>query len=464
MARTGEPMKARAYKNAEETILGFTIEIKSIEDIKGKPAIGPAIISKMKEYMDTGKIRLLEEAENQPERVLTDVYGIGPKKAKELVKKGIIDIDTLRQRQNEVLNEVQKKGLVYYEDILKRIPRSEIEEYNKIFKKMVPKGAYYEIVGSYRRGLETSGDIDVIIGSSNPANFDIFLDKLIQEKIIVEVLSRGKNKCLVIAKSPQSNTFRRVDFLYSTPEEYPFSILYFTGSKGFNAVMRGYALTKGYSLNEHGFTIVKKDPFHSGPFHSGPFHSGPFHSGPFHSEKDIFDFLGLVYKMPNERIDGRAVEEIINSISTIPPDSEEVPIFPPVKNTRKKREPKIKKVISLSTISSPIQLEAQDYSDTISAPIQLEGSEIVSIVKKEIKSRKKREPKIKKEKSLSPIPIPLELERMEILPIVKKEKGSRKKKEKQHIIEPIELDVSRKHTMKKREPKREKKDIKLSHS
>ena len=459
MARSGEPMKARAYKKAEETILGFITEIKSVEDIKDKPAIGKAIVSKLQEYMNTGKIRILEEAENKPERVLTDVYGIGPKKAKELVKQGITDIDTLRERQNEVLNEVQKKGLIYYEDILKRIPRAEIEEYNKIFKKMVPKGAYYEIVGSYRRGLETSGDIDVIIGSSNPANFDIFLDKLIQDKIIVEVLSRGKNKCLVVAKSPQSNTFRRVDFLYSTPEEYPFSILYFTGSKGFNAVMRGYALTKGYSLNEHGFTVVKKDPFHSGPFHSGPFHSGPFHS-----EKDIFDFLGLVYKMPKERIDGRAVEEILRSISTIQPDSEEIPIVPPVKKTRKKREPKVKKVKSLSTISAPIQLEAIDYSDTISAPIQLEASEIIPIVKKEIKSRKKREPKVKKEKSLSPILVPVELERSEIVPIVKKEKGSRKKKEKQHIIEPIELDVSRKHTMKKREPKREKKDIKLSPS
>ena len=151
--------------------------------------------------------------------------------------------------------------------------------------------------------------------------------------------------------------------------------------------------------------------------------------------------------MPKERIDGRAVEEILRSISTIQPDSEEIPIVPPVKKTRKKREPKIKRVKSLSTIS---------------APIQLEGSEIIPIVKKEIKSRKKREPKVKKEKFLSPILVPVELERSEIVPIDKK--GSRKRKEKQHIIEPIELHVSRKNTMKKREPKREKKDIKLSTS
>ena len=74
MLRTGEPMKSRAYKKAEETILGMTTEIKSIKDIKGKPGIGVAIINKLQEYLDTGRINVLEREENKPEIVLTNVY------------------------------------------------------------------------------------------------------------------------------------------------------------------------------------------------------------------------------------------------------------------------------------------------------------------------------------------------------------------------------------------------------
>jgi len=164
---------------------------------------------------------------------------------------------------------------------------------------MVPKSAKYEIVGSFRRGQKTSGDIDMILTSENPADFDTFLDRLISNGTIIEVLSRGKSKCLVIAKIPNSEKYRRVDFLYTDEKEYPFAVLYFTGSKGFNERMRAHALKLGYSLNEHGFSLGKK---------------GEKMDRIFKSEKDIFDFLGLQYKEPEERIDGRAII-ILDSIS-----------------------------------------------------------------------------------------------------------------------------------------------------
>ena len=277
MISSGEPMRAKAYKSAEEAILATTEEINSVKDLENKSGIGPTIKTKLQEYLDTGKIRILEEYDNRPETILSDVYGIGPKKAKELVQKGITTIAQLREQQNEVLNEVQKKGIRYYEDILKRIPRSEIVLYDKLFKSTLRKlrenEAKYEIVGSYRRGQESSGDIDVIITSPSGTTYDEFLDSLIKNKVIVEVLSRGKHKCLVVAKIPESDTYRRVDFLYATPEEYPFAVLYFTGSKGFNVVMRGHALRHGFSMNEHGFT--------------------PKTDTTITEEKDIFIFLGL---------------------------------------------------------------------------------------------------------------------------------------------------------------------------
>jgi DNA polymerase/3'-5' exonuclease PolX len=229
MLKQGEPFRARAYQKAQETIMAYPDDITSVDQLKGKPAIGVTILEKLNEYVNTGTLKIIEREKNNPVNILGEIYGVGPKKAKELVDKGITDIPQLRARQDEVLNDVQKVGLKYYEDILQRIPRSEVEEYKKIFEKDFQKvsqrdtdsESHMEIVGSYRRGAASSGDIDVIITSKSPTVFVDFIDELIKENIILNVLSRGPTKCLVVAMLPLSNVARRVDFLYTTPEEFP---------------------------------------------------------------------------------------------------------------------------------------------------------------------------------------------------------------------------------------------------
>jgi NAD-dependent DNA ligase len=350
MMKAGEPMKARAYQKAEEYILGLETELISVDELRGKPGFGPTILAKIDEYLKTGTLGIIERERAKPEYIFTNIYGVGPQKAKELVQKGVTTLDDLRAKQGDLLNKVQQVGLKYYEDILERIPRKEIDDYHAVFESSINKGfdGKYEIVGSYRRGLQTSGDIDIIITSENPENFDIFLDRLIDKKVIVEVLSRGKSKCLVVAKIPSSNTYRRVDFLYTSPKEYPFAILYFTGSKAFNAVMRGHALKKGYSLNEHGFSKMsskegdKKET------------KGSVIEKSFASERNIFDFLGLQYIDPVDRIDGRNIISLGQSprrqtaspiLQENPEPIKEVEPEPikepePKKKSEKKREPK----------------------------------------------------------------------------------------------------------------------------
>lgn len=308
MLKKGEPFRARAYQKAQETIMAYPYDIINPNDIKGRPGIGPTIMEKLNEYMLTGTLKILEIEKNNPVNILTDVYGIGPKKSKELVDEGITSIIQLREKQDSVLNDIQKVGLKYYEDILKRIPRSEIEDYKTIFNSYFNKeSSHFEIVGSYRRGAESSGDIDVIITSDLPQVFVNFIDELIKQHIIIEVLSRGQTKCLVISKIPSSNSYRRVDFLYTSPEEYPFSILYFTGSKFFNTVMRHHALSMGLTMNEHGIYTLKNE--------DGLKKKGEKVQSTFINEKDIFDYLNMEYKTPEERIDGRAIVLKNNSIS-----------------------------------------------------------------------------------------------------------------------------------------------------
>jgi DNA ligase (NAD+) len=302
MLKHGEPFRAKAYQKAQETILSYSNDIIIHEQLNGLPGIGSTIMEKLKEYVETGTLRIIESEKTNPINILTDVYGIGPKKAEELVKAGIKTIAELRQRQNELLNDVQKVGLQYYDDILQRIPRHEIQEYETIFTNIFAQlsnssNNKFEIVGSYRRGATNSGDIDIIITGSSGQIYKAFVDELIKQKIITHVLSRGQSKTLVIARLSGNNKthiHRRVDFLYAPPDEFAFAILYFTGSKIFNTVMRQHALNQGYTFNEHGI------------YHLSQNKKGEKVQQQFSSEKDIFDFLGLQYKTPVERKDGRS--------------------------------------------------------------------------------------------------------------------------------------------------------------
>jgi NAD-dependent DNA ligase/predicted flap endonuclease-1-like 5' DNA nuclease len=305
MQAQGEIFRAKAYQTAQESIMIYEGDITDPNQLKGVKGIGETILSKLNEYVKTGTLKALEKGRKDPVIVLTKVYGIGPKKAKDLISKGITTIEGLRENK-QFLNDVQKIGLLYYEDILEKIPRSEIDEYKLLFDDVMSdinkniKGSKYEIVGSYRRGNPISGDIDVIITNDTDTNkvFDAFIDELKGNNILIELLTRGKTKSLTIARLP-GHVARRIDFLYTSPEEYPFAVLYFTGSKIFNTVMRQRALSKGYTLNEHGMSYmtngIKGDKVES----------------IFLDEKSIFDFLNMEYKLPEERIDGRSVEDKI---------------------------------------------------------------------------------------------------------------------------------------------------------
>jgi len=301
MNKKGDVMRSRIYSRAQDTLLSAPEDITSVSQLEGKPNIGPTIMAKLTEYDNTGTLHVFEREKENPEIWLTDIYGIGPKKAQDLVKSGITTIEDLRSQQDKLLNDKQRIGLKYYEDILKRIPRNEIENFDKIIETEINaldnKDATYEIVGSYRRGAKTSGDIDIIITSSDPTIFSKVIDSLTAKNIIIEILSKGETKSLVIVKVPGTSYARRVDFMFTPPDEYPFATLYFTGSKAFNTAMRSYALKLGLSLNEHGFYVKPKGGKKEDKIEKQ-----------FANEEAIFESLFLKYKTPVERVDGRAVE------------------------------------------------------------------------------------------------------------------------------------------------------------
>ena len=290
-SKKGDFMGSKAAQKAVDALIMYNKEIENIAELKKIKHIGASTVAKYVELQESGTLKLIESFKNDPINIFTNVYGIGPKKAACLIEHDkITTIGELRQYQDELLNDVQKKGLKYYEDILKRIPRLEIEHYRTKINKINIPGMHFEIVGSYRRGANNSGDIDIIITSNkdDPKTFGLFLDALIDKKIIIELLSRGKKKSLTVGKL-RGHPARRLDFMFTTQEEYPFALLYFTGSKIFNTLMRGQALKMGYTMNEHGLSTFKKGV------------KGKKIAHKFKDPEDVFDFLNIKWVEPEDR-------------------------------------------------------------------------------------------------------------------------------------------------------------------
>jgi DNA polymerase/3'-5' exonuclease PolX len=282
-----ETFKMNAYKKTHSA-LQQKKSILTIDDIK---EIGGAKIQeKMKYIIENNKNLnevedILQNDNVKSINILMEIHGIGPIKANELVTK--YNIHTIKDLKdnNNLLNDIQNKGLKYHSDILKKIKRTEMVEHEIFLKQHIHSD--FTITGSYRRELDESGDIDILItGEEN--NLKIHIDKLIHEKYILKdgIFAYGEHKFMGMCKLKGCKLARRLDILFTPKHEYPFALLYFTGNYNFNINMRLHALSLGYSLNEQGLLDNKlKNKIQS----------------TFESEMDIFEFLNYDYVSPKNR-------------------------------------------------------------------------------------------------------------------------------------------------------------------
>lgn len=293
-----EPFKAKAYFTVIKNINALDKPIRTFEDLKGVKGIGEKISTKLKEYFETGKIQAAEniginDRVNEIQELMK-IHGIGPSKAKSLVEEHNITSIAQLAEHTDLLNDKQKMGLKYYADFQERIPRKEMDAHNDYLTRVVamidPKFKF-EITGSYRRGLPTSGDIDILIThEDDPPNVeDLFrqvMQNLKEAKYITDVFAEGGKKCLAVCRLPRRKRFRRIDLLYANKKEYPFALLYFTGDASFNVSMRNHCLSMGYSLSEHG---LKNEE------------TGQYIDTGASTEEDIFEFVELPYVAPSKR-------------------------------------------------------------------------------------------------------------------------------------------------------------------
>ena len=303
------PFKARAYKKVMDQIQRLDHPVRSYDDLAGVTGIGEKIADKIKEILATGSLASAERVKatysiDAVDELLT-VHGIGPVKARELVAAGIKSVSALSAAVTadpSLLNATQKMGLKYHATAVLRIPREEMTVHEDVLQAFMPKGLKGVVVGSYRRGAADSGDIDMLLtpksGSVTDAHarFETFVQSLKESNYIIDELVSGDKKWMGyvrVGAATAPGKARRLDLLLTTPAEYAYALLYFTGSDKFNVAFRKYAGDKGYTLNEHTMVPLKGSP-------------APMPPG-MKSEKDIFAFLGLRYVPPEERVDSRQI-------------------------------------------------------------------------------------------------------------------------------------------------------------
>lgn len=276
--------KNKAYKNVSDILLKTPQSEVTYENIDKLPITehmkDKIIKFSLENSSDVNKNLSNKNLSNNIKNKLLKINGIGDKKANELISNGLQKISQLKEKKFiDLLNTDSKKYLNYNPN--NKIPHEIISKLEPI---LVKKSKYYKaiIVGSFRRKKEFSSDIDVMLVSKNMNCLDIFLDN-IKKDLEIELYNKGTDKMslYIIYK----NNAYKIDAFRTDPNNEIPMLLYTTGSKINNIIMRSAAKKKGFLLNQKGLFDKKTNEKVKG----------------LTTEKKYYDFLGLEYKEPQNR-------------------------------------------------------------------------------------------------------------------------------------------------------------------
>ncbi|KAL2113587.1 hypothetical protein VUR80DRAFT_3275 [Thermomyces stellatus] len=311
--RMNDHWRTTGYRKAIKTLQRQTRQIRTADEARSLPNIGERLAQKIEEIVSTDRLRRLEYAQAEPLdgvlQLFLGVYDVGLAQANKWISQGFRTLEDLKERAK--LSRNQKIGVERYEDLNTRIPRAEVEALGEIVRAAAAKiDDKVEVIigGSYRRGAESSGDIDFVLtkkGTSSTEELTPFLARLARDLedagILVATLAASRVRsdgsklhgCCVLPP-PGPSTWRRVDFLLVPESEVGAALLYFTGNDIFNRSMRLLASKKGMRLNQRGlYEGVARSPGRE------KVSEGRLVEG--RDERRIFEVLGVKWREPWER-------------------------------------------------------------------------------------------------------------------------------------------------------------------
>ncbi len=268
------PFRVRAYQNAARRIQDYPEPLSAIvadpeRELTELEGIGKDLAEKITALVETGSLPMLDELRAEvPDDVLAllRVPGLGPKKAAVLHKElGIASLDMLRAAcEADQVSSLKGFGAKTQEKILAGIDLAaraadriywakadEIVQELLAHMRAVGGIRQMEVAGSYRRGRETVGDLDLLVEA---ADHEAVMDRLGQYEGVADVIGRGDTKMSVRLASGL-----QIDLRVVPGASFGAALQYFTGSKDHNVVLRGMAKDRGLKINEYGVFQVGSD-------------------------------------------------------------------------------------------------------------------------------------------------------------------------------------------------------------
>lgn len=282
--------KAIAYRRASTSIKNLGEDVEDVwkrGELDQIQYVGEGIAKKIDEYLRTGKLEFLEKLEKKVPAgavELMQVQGIGPRTAYKLSKEyGVRTIEQLKEglttgALTPAVGEVIAKRLL--ESVEKAKPgqsRMLLVEAVYLSKDIIAffrsKGVVVETAGSLRRGKETVGDLDILTS-------DARAPKVVEEYPGLDrVIGSGSTKTSVVLKNGV-----QVDIRVIKKRDYGAALIYFTGSKDHNVLLRSLSIERGWRLNEYSLSDTKTGKRVAG-----------------RTEAEVYGKLGLSYIPPELR-------------------------------------------------------------------------------------------------------------------------------------------------------------------
>lgn len=332
----GDGWRERSYRTTAGLIRSLPFEVTSVEDLE-RPQLkrlGKKTRQKMLEFLETGQIGRVEGLQDDEAtkalNELQGIWGVGLTTARRWYAMGCCSVVEVQRQVDQgqlKLNSDQLIGLEFFHDFAQRIPRDEVSEIVAMVRgsalKRYGSRLRLEACGSYRRGKETCGDVDLLLCARTAADEQLVgppaevLQRLVADLTQQEFLTHdlkgtrwtgeshdgdppsSSNSACYFGVCKVRSCHRRIDIKVHPRVEFPFALLSFTGSGPFNRSMRLFARRAGFSLSDHGICEAShaRGVGRGQRLWTGP----PIAQQHFLEEKDIFDFLGLTYREPSER-------------------------------------------------------------------------------------------------------------------------------------------------------------------
>lgn len=267
----------------------------------GEEVAGDDIAEKIAEFHATGHIKELDQLMARADiRALVEfntILGIGEATAHKLVAQGYHNRAQLMEAMHArkwIPTHVQMLGLIHYDDLRKPIARETVAMISDIIIAIaretihaldVSASIRATIAGSYRRGAQTCGDIDILLEvpiNSQKQFAHNFAQLIAKHNSFVSIIVVGTQKISFLWKYAWVLS---IDIIIANPSEYYASLVYFTGSRNFNIWLRELCSKYDYSLNQYGLRDkLREDRIIE-----------------LRNERHIFDILGIEWIPPSGR-------------------------------------------------------------------------------------------------------------------------------------------------------------------